>query len=197
MEIVFATNNKNKLSEIQSLLKKNKSFRIIGLRDIGFDEELPETGNTLEANASQKANHIFDKYGYNCFADDSGLEVEALEGRPGVYSARYAGGRRNDFENMQKVLTELQGHTNRSARFRTVIALVINGVERHFEGEVRGIILESPRGTNGFGYDPVFQPEGFSKSFAEMGMEEKNSISHRAKAVKELTDYLGKMNTAV
>lgn len=189
MEIVFATNNRNKLVEIQSLLK-GTGLRIISLKDIDFEGELPEEGSTLEANASQKANYISDKYGYSCFSDDSGLEVESLDGRPGVYSARYAGSRRNDSDNMQKVLAEMQGQIQRKARFRTVIALIMNGVERHFEGKVTGTILTAPRGGQGFGYDPIFMPDGYEKSFAEMSVEEKNAISHRAQAVQQLVEYL-------
>jgi XTP/dITP diphosphohydrolase len=189
MQIVFATNNKNKLAEIQHLLT-NKNIKILNLKDIGFEGDLPEEGRTIEANASQKANHIFDKYGYSCFADDSGLEIEALGGRPGVYSARYAGSARNDFDNMRKVLAEMKGQTNRRARFRTVIAFINNGVERHFEGVVYGNITEQPKGSGGFGYDPVFQPEGHELTFAEMTMQEKNSISHRAKAVNQLVEFL-------
>ena len=193
MEIVFATNNRNKLVEIQSLLK-GTGFRVISLKDIDFEGELPEDGSTLDANASQKANYISDKYGYNCFSDDSGLEVEALNGRPGVYSARYAGSRRNDSDNMQKVLVEMQGQTNRRAMFRTVIALIMNGVERHFEGKVTGTLLTTLRGEQGFGYDPIFVPDGYEKSFAEMSIEEKNEISHRAKAVQQLVEYLERIN---
>ena len=188
MKLIFATNNKHKLSEIKQLL--SHKFTILSLNDIGIEEDLPENQKTLEGNAREKAMYVFEKYGENCFADDSGLEIEALGGRPGVYSARYAGRKRDAFDNMQKVLSEMKDIENRNARFKTVISLVINDEEKQFEGVVYGTILNELRGKDGFGYDPIFQPEGFSKSFAEMTAEEKNSVSHRGIAVKKLVEYL-------
>ncbi|CAN5595493.1 non-canonical purine NTP diphosphatase [soil metagenome] len=188
MKLVFATNNKHKLEEVRRILPGN--VELLTLADIGCTEELPETGNTLEHNAGQKARYIHDKYGCDCFADDSGLEVEALHGRPGVYSARYAGSNGNSSANMTKLLTELNMEENRKARFRTVIALMQNGETNFFEGEIKGEITLSEKGANGFGYDPVFIPEGFLVTFAEMTPELKNSISHRGIAVKKLGDFL-------
>jgi XTP/dITP diphosphohydrolase len=188
MKLVFATNNKHKLSEIRQLL--SHKFSILSLDDIGVEEDLPENQNTLEGNAHEKAMYVFEKYGENCFADDSGLEIEALGGRPGVYSARYAGKKRDAFDNMQKVLSEMKEAGNRNARFKTVISLIIDGKEKQFEGVVYGTILEELRGKDGFGYDPIFQPEGFNKSFAEMSAEEKNLVSHRGMAVRKLVEYL-------
>ena len=173
-------------------------FEIVSLRDIGCHEDIPETGTTLEANARQKAEYIFEKYGLSCFADDTGLEVDALGGAPGVYSARYAGGEGHDSEaNMQKLLCELGENNNRKARFRTVIALILSEVRSEepcevlfFEGIVNGNIAREKHGTEGFGYDPIFVPDGYDKSFAELGMDIKNNISHRARAVKKLAEYL-------
>ena len=195
-KIVFATNNQHKLDEIRSIL--GDMFEIVSLRDIGCHEDIPETGTTLEANARQKAEYIFEKYGLSCFADDTGLEVDALGGAPGVYSARYAGGEGHDSEaNMQKLLSELGENNNRKARFRTVIALILSEVRSeepcevlYFEGIVNGNIAREKHGTEGFGYDPIFVPDGYDKSFAELGMDIKNNISHRARAVKKLAEYL-------
>ncbi len=186
--LCFATNNKNKTHEIKALL--GPFFVLQNLSDIGCIEELPETQPTIEGNALQKAQYVFDRYGVSCFADDTGLEVEALNGEPGVFSARYAGAQRNDTDNMQLVLNRLQDKTNRRARFKTVIALIDQGMVTTFEGIVPGIIAEAPRGTKGFGYDPVFVPDGYDKTFAEMELEQKNLISHRAVAVKKLVNFL-------
>ncbi len=188
MELVFATNNAHKVKEIQSIL--GDEFRLLSLNDIGCDEDIPEEQETLEGNASQKAFYVYDKYGYNCFADDTGLEIDALNGEPGVYSARYAGEEKSSEANIQKVLTKLAKINNRNARFRTVISLVINGKEVLFEGIVNGEILTEKRGDEGFGYDPVFKPEGKNQSFAEMELSEKNKISHRGRAVQKLVEYL-------
>ncbi|KXB35961.1 non-canonical purine NTP pyrophosphatase, RdgB/HAM1 family [Bacteroidales bacterium KA00344] len=196
MKIVFATNNKNKLKEIRDIL--GNSFEIVSLSDIGCHTDIPETGNTLEENARQKSEYIMLNYRINCFADDTGLEVEALGGAPGVHSARYAEGTDHNSEaNMAKLLRELKDKDNRKARFRTVISLLeVSGVypfdyqEIQFEGEVKGHISTEKHGTDGFGYDPIFVPEGYDKSFAELGEEIKNQISHRAKAVKKLAEYL-------
>ncbi|RIJ48625.1 non-canonical purine NTP diphosphatase [Maribellus luteus] len=188
MELVFATNNAHKVKEIQSIL--GDEFRLLSLNDIGCDEDIPEEQETLEGNASQKAFYVYNKYGYNCFADDTGLEIDALNGEPGVYSARYAGEEKNPEANMQKVLTKLAKINNRNARFRTVISLVINGKEVLFEGIVNGEILTEKRGDAGFGYDPVFKPEEKDQSFAEMELSEKNKISHRGRAVQKLVEYL-------
>ncbi len=190
MKLVFATNNPHKLHEIQNIL--GNDFEIISLKDIGCHEEIPEEQPTLEGNASQKAFYVYNNYGYNCFADDTGLEIEALNNEPGVYSARYAGEGKNSEDNMNKVLHKLAKIKNRKARFRTVISLVVNGKETQFEGVVNGRILNEKRGQGGFGYDPAFQPDGYNETFAEMGMEEKNRISHRGKAVKKLVEYLTK-----
>lgn len=188
MELVFATNNKNKLEELQAML--GAGFKLKSLKDISCFEEIPEEQETLEGNASQKAYFVFDKYAYNCFADDTGLEIEALGGEPGVYSARYAGTEKSAEANMNKVLDKMSKINNRKARFRTVISLVINGEEKQFEGIVEGEILEERKGGSGFGYDPIFRPLGYDKSFAEMELGEKNRISHRGRAVRKLVDYL-------
>ena len=188
MKIVFATNNKHKLEEIRRMLAGK--HEIVSLADIGCHDEIPEEQDTLEGNAFQKARYIKEHYGYDCFADDTGLEIEALGGRPGVYSARYAGEDKDSEANMQKVLTEMQGCDNRRARFRTAIALVFRGEEHLFEGEVRGEILRERHGEGGFGYDPIFRPEGFSVSFAEMSLDDKNRISHRGEAVRRLAAFL-------
>ncbi len=200
MKIVFATNNQNKLQEIRDIL--GSEFEIVSLKDIGCDVDIPETGNTLEENAMQKAQYVYDHYNLSCFADDTGLEVEALNGEPGVHSARYAEGTDHDSEaNMAKLLRNLEGKDNRKARFRTVIALIqkqdvcpcgctsIKKVNR-FEGIVDGSIATEKHGTAGFGYDPIFVPEGYDKSFAELGESIKNGISHRARAVAKLAEYL-------
>ena len=188
MKLVFATNNQNKLKEIQNLL--GEDFELLSLKDIQCNDEIPEDHDTLEDNASQKAYYVHDKYGVNCFADDTGLEIEALNMEPGVYSARYAGEQKNSEDNMAKVLRNMEGVTNRKARFRTVISLVIDGNEMQFEGIVDGHMLENKQGTDGFGYDPIFQPEGYDVSFAQMSMEDKNAISHRGRAVEKLVKYL-------
>lgn len=188
MELVFATNNAHKVKEIQSIL--GDEFRLLSLKDIGCDDDIPEEQETLEGNASQKAFYVYNKYGYNCFADDTGLEIEALGGEPGVYSARYAGEEKSSEANMQKVLDKLAKINDRKARFRTVISLVINGDEILFEGIVNGEILKRKRGGAGFGYDPIFKPEGRDQSFAEMELSEKNKISHRGRAVQKLVEYL-------
>ncbi len=188
MELVFATNNRHKLSEIAAML--DGRFTVLGLADIGCSEEIPEEGSTLEDNASQKAHFIHEKYGYDCFADDTGLEVEALGGEPGVYSARYAGEGRSYEDNNQKLLEKLAEINNRRARFRTVISLIIGGREVLFEGVAEGEILTAPRGTAGFGYDPLFRSAESSLSFAEMPAEEKNRISHRGRAFMKMVNYL-------
>lgn len=188
MKLVFATNNRHKLTEVQEILGKH--FELVSLNDIGCDEDIPETSPTLEENASQKAWYIFNKYGVNCFADDTGLEVEALNMEPGVYSARFAGPQRDARDNMQKLLFLMDKIKNRNARFRTVISLIINGEENRFEGLVNGQILTAGQGSEGFGYDPIFQPEGFDVSFAQMELSKKNEISHRGRAITQLTNYL-------
>lgn len=206
MKIVFATNNTNKLAEIRRIL--GSDFNVVSLAEIGCHDDIPETGATLEENAVQKARYVCEKYGYSCFADDTGLEVDALGGKPGVHSARYAEGTDHDSNaNMDKLLRKLAGETRRDARFRTVIALL----ERHgegdagageatlhtFEGKVEGRITTERRGDGGFGYDPVFMPEGYDRTFAELGMDVKNGISHRARAVRKLAGYLLKRQERV
>jgi len=190
MELVFATNNRHKLEEIQHLL--GTKIKLLSLKDIHCNEEIPEDHFTLEENASQKAWYIYNKYKKNCFADDTGLEIDYLEGKPGVLSARYAGEKKDPQENIEKVLLELTGIKNRKARFRTVVSLIIDGKETQFEGIVDGSILTERHGLSGFGYDPVFLPDGFVQSFAEMNLSEKNKISHRARAINKLVDYLKK-----
>lgn len=186
--LCFATNNSHKLAEVRRLL--HGTYRVVGLADIGCREELPETGDTLEANAEQKARHVWEHYQTDCFADDTGLEVVALGGAPGVYSARYAGPARDDGANVRKLLEALVEQPDRRGRFRTCVALVRGGDVRLFEGTVPGEILKAPRGTGGFGYDPVFQPEGNDRSFAEMSADEKNALSHRGRAVGALVAHL-------
>ncbi len=188
MKLVFATNNKNKLRELQALL--GNRFELLSLDDIGCFEDIPEEQPTLEGNSRQKAYHIYDKYGISCFADDTGLEIEALNGNPGVFSARYAGEEKDSNANMDKVLDQLKEINNRNARFKTVITLVIDGREKTFEGIVEGEIAKEKRGKAGFGYDPVFIPNGYNITFAEMNLEEKNKISHRGKAVEKLVNFL-------
>jgi len=188
MELVFATNNQHKLDEIRSML--NGRFVIRSLDDIGCVEDIPEDQPTIEGNASQKALYVYNHYGFNCFADDTGLEVEALGGEPGVMSARYAGPGRSSAENTQKLLEKLSEIKNRKARFKTIISLIMNGKETRFEGIVRGTILQEKKGTHGFGYDPVFCPEGHTCSFAEMDANEKNKISHRGIAFEKLVEFL-------
>lgn len=188
-KLVFATNNAHKLSEIRAIL--GEQIEVLSLRDIHCDDDIPETADTLEGNASIKSRYIYDHYGLDCFADDTGLEVEALDGAPGVYSARYAGGDGHDSEaNMRLLLDNLKNKSSRKAQFRTVISLIEQGREHLFEGIVKGEITTRKHGTSGFGYDPVFRPEGYEQTFAEMGADIKNSISHRARAVARLCDYL-------
>ncbi|MFI5220298.1 MAG: RdgB/HAM1 family non-canonical purine NTP pyrophosphatase [Bacteroidia bacterium] len=196
MRLLFASNNVDKLHEIRKIMLL--SYEIVSLNDVGFTEELPETGTTLEANAMQKAKYVFDKInpayiGAGCFADDTGLEVDALNGNPGVYSARYAGMNKNANDNIQKLLNELKGKQNRNAQFRTVIAGIINGKEIFCEGVIKGEILQAKKGENGFGYDPVFKPHGYNCSFAEMTLEEKNKVSHRAIAIGKFIEALRKL----
>ena len=188
MKIVFATNNPNKIIEIQSMLPENIS--IISLAAIGCTEEVPETENTIEKNAIQKANYISEKYNCNCFADDTGLEVEILNNEPGVYSARYAGNQRNTDDNMNKLLSNLKNNTNRKAKFKTVICLNLNGNQYLFTGIAKGEITLSKSGNLGFGYDPIFRPDGFKETFAEISLELKNKISHRGKATQQLIEFL-------
>ena len=188
MEIVFATSNPNKIKEINQLLPN--SIAIKGLKDIGCTEEVPETQPTIEGNAVQKAQYIYDNYGVNCFAEDTGLEITALDGEPGVYSARYAGAQRNSDDNMNKAIEKLESQTDRSARFKTVIALIIDGGMTTFEGIVNGQIIKEKRGSGGFGYDPIFMPDGYNQTFGELSSSEKNKISHRARATKKLIDHL-------
>ena len=187
-QLVFATNNPNKIKEVQMLLPH--SIEIISLENIGCLEDIPETAATIEGNAIQKANYITEKYGYDCFADDTGLEVEALNGEPGVYSARYAGEQRNAEDNMDKLLNNLKEHHDRSAQFKTVIALNLNGKQHLFTGIVNGKITFEKIGNQGFGYDPIFQPDGFSETFAQLSMEQKGQISHRGLATKQLIAFL-------
>lgn len=187
-EIVFATNNQHKLRELQQIL--GNRFKLLSLVDIGCNEDIPEESPTIEENSMDKAVYVFEKYGKDCFADDTGLEVEALDGRPGVISARYAGEEKNMDKNIEKVLSELDGKTNWKARFKTVISLIINGERYQFEGIVNGTIIKDKRGENGFGYDPVFVPDGYDITFAEMDADEKNKISHRGRAVQKLVDFL-------
>ena len=188
MKLVFATNNRHKLDEVRAIV--GDRVEVLSLNDIECHDEIPETADTLQGNALIKARYIYDKYGLNCFADDTGLEVEALGGEPGVYSARYAGEECSSEANMQKLLNNLTGKSNSNAQFRTVIALIINGEEKLFNGIVKGSITEEKRGDSGFGYDPIFIPEGFSESFAQMSSEQKNSISHRYRATEQLSNYL-------
>ena len=187
LKLVFATNNKNKLKEVQAMLT---NFEIVSLADINCFDDIPETANTLEGNAILKANFITEKYGLNSFADDTGLEVEALNNAPGVYSARYAGIDNNAEANMNKLLTELEKKENKKAQFRTAVALNIEGKQFIFEGICKGEILSSKQGDSGFGYDPIFMPTGYEKSFAEMDMKEKGKISHRGKAIQKLVTFL-------
>ena len=188
MKLVFATNNRHKLQEVRDIV--GDRVEVLSLADIGCYDDIPETADTLQGNALIKARHIYEKYGFDCFADDTGLEVEALGGAPGVYSARYAGEDCDSEANMRKLLENLTGKSNRSAQFRTVIALIINGEEMLFNGIVKGTIATVKKGDSGFGYDPVFIPEGHSDSFAQMGSEMKNSMSHRFRATQQLGDYL-------
>jgi XTP/dITP diphosphohydrolase len=186
-KLVFATNNFNKLKEIKLVVD---NFEVIGLKDLDIIEEIPETGNTLKFNALQKAKYVYDKTGLDCFSDDTGLEIEAINNRPGVYSAMYAGPDCNAENNMRKVLRELVETPNRTAQFKTVIALILQGKEYFFEGVVKGEILKEKTGKDGFGYDPIFRPLGYKESFAEMSIAQKNEISHRGLAVKKLVKFL-------
>lgn len=188
-KLVFATNNAHKLDEIRRIL--GGKIEVLSLEDIHCHADIPETADTLEGNAALKARYVYRHFGLDCFADDTGLEVEALGGAPGIYSARYAGGEGHDSEaNMRKLLDELEGKDNRKARFRTAICLIEAGEEHLFEGIVNGEIMTTRRGGEGFGYDPIFVPEGYTETFAQMGNEEKNKISHRARAVQQLCAYL-------
>lgn len=188
MKLVFATNNKHKLQEVRDIV--GDRVEILSLNDIDCHNDIPETADTLQGNALIKARYIYEKYGMDCFADDTGLEVDALNGEPGVYSARYAGNECDSEANMLKLLHNLTGKSNRKAQFRTVIALIINGEEKLFNGIVKGTISEEKMGNSGFGYDPIFIPEGFSESFAQMGSDMKNSISHRYRATEQLNNFL-------
>lgn len=188
-KLVFATNNAHKLEEVAAIL--GEQIELLSLNDIGCHADIPETADTLEGNALLKSSFIFKNYGLDCFADDTGLEVEALNGAPGVYSARYAGGEGHDAQaNMLKLLRELEGKKNRKAQFRTAISLILDGKEYLFEGVIKGEIIKEKRGDSGFGYDPVFKPEGYDKTFAELGNDIKNKISHRALAVQKLCEFL-------
>jgi XTP/dITP diphosphohydrolase len=191
MIFVFATRNKNKLAEIQLLIPNH--IRMLSLHDVHCLEDIPETESTIEGNAAQKSFYVYQKYHHNCFADDTGLEIDALDGRPGVFSARYAGADNNANNNIAKVLEELKGVENRKARFKTIISLVIDGNESQFEGIINGEIIDQKRGNNGFGYDPIFIPEGHTLTFAEMDLSQKNQISHRAIAVNKLVEHLKKL----
>ncbi len=191
MKLVFATNNQHKLHEIKQLI--GSSIQLLSLADIDCNDDIPENQETIEGNASEKAFYIWNKYQINCFADDTGLEIEALNGEPGVYSARYAGEEKSPEKNIELVLQKLTKINNRKARFKTIISLVINGEEVQFEGIVDGKILEEKRGQSGFGYDPIFQPDESSFSFAEMPLAEKNKISHRGRATQKLVDYLNQL----
>ncbi|KAF2508430.1 non-canonical purine NTP diphosphatase [Flavobacterium zhairuonense] len=188
MKLVFASNNKNKIKEIQSIL--NGSIQLLSLEDIGCLEDIPETANTIEGNAILKADYVTEKYGYDCFADDTGLEVHALNGEPGVYSARYAGEQKNADDNMNKLLEALKGEQNRNAQFKTVIALNLNGKQHLFTGIAKGEITLNKTGNQGFGYDPIFKPENYGETFAELPLETKNKIGHRGKATQQLIDFL-------
>lgn len=188
MTLVFASSNVHKVDEIRAMLPPG--FTLLGLADIGCHDDIPETADTFAGNAQLKADYVTEKFGYDCFADDSGLEVDALDGAPGVYSARYAGLQKNDSDNISKLLTELGETENRTARFKTVICLNLNGEKHFFSGSVEGKITHQPAGNNGFGYDPVFIADGFDKTFAEISREEKASVSHRGRAMKQLLDFL-------
>ena len=191
MQLVFASNNPNKIKEIQLLLPK--TIEVLSLNAIGCTEDIPETAPTIEGNAIQKANYITQKYGYSCFADDTGLEVEALNGEPGVYSARYAGNQRDANDNMDKLLTKLAHTTNRKAHFKTIICLNLNNTQHLFEGIVHGTITTQKSGTEGFGYDPIFIPDGYNKTFAQMPIHEKSKISHRGLAIQKLINHLNNL----
>lgn len=192
MKLVFATHNPHKLAEVQSMLPEN--MKILGLKDINCEEDIPETQDTLQGNALQKARFVREHYCCFCFSDDTGLEIDALDGRPGVLSARYAGEAKDSVANMEKVLKELEGVENRKARFKTVIALLLEDEELLFEGVAEGEIIKEKRGVEGFGYDPIFVPKGYDQTFAEMPLHEKNRISHRYKAFNLLSEYLMSLN---
>jgi XTP/dITP diphosphohydrolase len=187
-KLVFATNNPHKLEEVRAILQQK--FEVAGLADIGCHKEIPETGTTLEENASIKSHYVVNQYQTDCFADDTGLEVDAMDGKPGVYSARYAGKNASYEQNVDKLLQQMEGKDKRKARFRTVVSLVMEGKEYLFEGAIEGKIIHERKGSGGFGYDPVFVPDGYTQTFAEMNANMKNSISHRAKAVQKLADFL-------
>ncbi|WNM18347.1 non-canonical purine NTP diphosphatase [Flavobacterium capsici] len=191
MKLVFASNNKNKLNEIRLLLPNN--IELLSLEDIGCNVDIPETADTIEGNAILKANYVTSNFGYNCFADDTGLEVEALNGEPGVYSARYAGEQKNADDNMNKLLHNLENQANRKAHFKTIIALNINHNQYLFEGIIKGEIIKEKIGNQGFGYDPIFVAEGYTKTFAELSIEEKSVISHRGIAISKMIDFLKNM----
>lgn len=188
MDIFFATHNAHKAIEVREIIGQN--WHLKSLVDLGQLEEIPETSDTLKGNALQKAQYVFDKYHVDCFADDTGMEIDALDGRPGVYSARYAGEHCSYMDNVNKVLKEMEGKTDRRAHFTTVIALILNGETYYFEGRVDGVITEKPCGEGGFGYDPIFKPDGYDKTFAELDADEKNRISHRGIAMKKLKHFL-------
>ncbi len=188
MQLVFATHNPNKLQEVSALLPS--SIHLIGLDELGCHDEIDETATTIEGNAQIKSDYVAQRYKINCFSDDTGLEVFALDGAPGVYSARYAGQQKNAQDNMNKLLAELENHTDRSAQFKTVISLNINGQQYLFTGLVRGTIIDEKRGTQGFGYDPIFVPDGYEQTFAQMNTAEKAALSHRGKAVQQLVAFL-------
>ena len=192
MKLVFATNNRDKIKEVHALMPEG--IQLLSLKEIGCNKDIPETSPTIEGNAIQKAEYVKQKYGYDCFADDTGLEVEALDGAPGVYSARYAGEAKDSNANIEKLLRELQGKEDRSARFKTVIALHLNNKLHTFTGICPGNIIFERKGLQGFGYDPVFQPEGKQVTFAEMDLEEKSQISHRARATRQLIDFLASLS---
>lgn len=190
MQLVFATNNLNKLKEVQALMPKQ--IKLLSLKDIGCFEDVPETQNTIEGNAAQKANYVKEHYGYDCFADDTGLEVDTLNGEPGVYSARYAGEQRNANDNTNKLLKELHNKANRNAQFKTVIALHLNNKQHTFTGICKGEITTEKHGEKGFGYDPIFKPRGYYQTFAQMDLSLKNSIGHRGKAIAQLIQFLSR-----
>jgi XTP/dITP diphosphohydrolase len=191
MKLCLATNNAHKVEELQALL--GESFQLQTLNDIGCFDDIPETADTFEGNSLQKAFYIWERFQLNCIADDSGLEVDALNGEPGIFSARYAGTHGNHENNMQKLLKNLEGIDNRSAQFRCVITLIISGIAHHFEGIIRGKIIHQKRGSQGFGYDPLFVPDGYNRTFAEMSIEEKNPISHRGLAVAKMITFLSSL----
>jgi XTP/dITP diphosphohydrolase len=188
MKLIFATANRHKVEEVQALL--GGGFELLTPADLGYAAEIPETGATLEHNALEKARFVAEKFNLPCFSDDTGLEVDALHGEPGAFSARYAGDARDPQANLRLVLQRMEGQTQRSARFRCVVALIMAGCEQLFEGKVEGVILPAPQGLKGFGYDPVFRPEGYDCSFAELSMAQKNELSHRGQAIRQLVDFL-------